>query len=236
MCCIIYCVCLSLYIYIHVVHTYIHIYIYTYTHIYISLSIYIERDIHIEDKFWGSVRRPSACTGKYTRQTSIHLHQSMFTVSNSKQVYCILNNWCVWINPSCGRPSCAPGKIHDMRLRMHGCFLFGGNPQRHTKSQTTIGKFRIRVLHRLTEGHKPTPAHYQDARYLLQFQQPTLQTDARHRLRGPRSNVRMVLLRISTIIGYYRIEQAIVGYNITIISTAYASNRCETSTTVQLHR
>ena len=26
----------------------------------------------------------------------------MFTVYNSKQVYCILNNWCIWINLSCG--------------------------------------------------------------------------------------------------------------------------------------
>ena len=37
-------------------------------------------------------------------------------------------------------------------------------------------------------------------------------------LRGPWSTVRMVLLRTSTIIGYYRIYSAIIGYNnITII-------------------
>ena len=35
------------------------------------------------------------------RQTFIHIHQSIFTVSNSSQVYCTINNWCIWINISC---------------------------------------------------------------------------------------------------------------------------------------
>ena len=45
-----------------------------------------------------------------TRQTFIHIHQSIFTVSNSKQVYCILNNRCMWINLSCGpkQPHASP--------------------------------------------------------------------------------------------------------------------------------
>ena len=37
-----------------------------------------------------------------TRQKSIHIHQYISTVSDSKQVYCILDNWCIWINLSCG--------------------------------------------------------------------------------------------------------------------------------------
>ena len=32
-----------------------------------------------------------------TRQKFIHIHQSIFTVSNSKLVCCILHNWCTWI-------------------------------------------------------------------------------------------------------------------------------------------
>ena len=37
-----------------------------------------------------------------TRQTIIHIHQSIFTASNSKQVYLIRNSWCIWIDLSCG--------------------------------------------------------------------------------------------------------------------------------------
>ena len=33
-----------------------------------------------------------------TRHAFIHIQQSMFTVSNSKQVYCILKNWYMGIN------------------------------------------------------------------------------------------------------------------------------------------
>ena len=43
----------------------------------------------------------------------------------------------------------------------HSLF-FGGNPTATHESQTTTGKFRIRVLHRLTEGPKANPAHYQE--------------------------------------------------------------------------
>ena len=36
------------------------------------------------------------------RQTFIHIHQSIITASNSDQVYCILDDWCVWISLCCG--------------------------------------------------------------------------------------------------------------------------------------
>ena len=32
----------------------------------------------------------------------IHIHQSILAVTNSKQGCCILSNWCIWINLSCG--------------------------------------------------------------------------------------------------------------------------------------
>ena len=32
-----------------------------------------------------------------TRHKFVHIHQSIITASNSNQVYCILNNWCIWI-------------------------------------------------------------------------------------------------------------------------------------------
>ena len=37
-----------------------------------------------------------------TRQKFIHIHQQMFTASNQKQVYGILNNCCICINIGCG--------------------------------------------------------------------------------------------------------------------------------------
>ena len=43
-------------------------------------------------------------------------------------------------------------------------FFFRGNAnRRHERFQSTTGKFRIRVLLRLTEGNEPTPAHRQEA-------------------------------------------------------------------------
>ena len=39
-----------------------------------------------------------ALLSDYTRQTLIHIHQSMITVSTSNQVYCILNRWCICID------------------------------------------------------------------------------------------------------------------------------------------
>ena len=35
----------------------------------------------------------------------LYIHQSIFPLSNSKQVYRILNNWRIWMNLSCGRHS-----------------------------------------------------------------------------------------------------------------------------------
>ena len=49
----------------------------------------------------GGPRTPSSSTSavaRRRRQTFIHVHQSIVTASNSNQVYCILNNWCMWIN------------------------------------------------------------------------------------------------------------------------------------------
>ena len=46
--------------------------------------------------------------------TEIHIHQSVCTVSDSKQVYCILNNWCICIDLSCGGPGRHAGR------RQHG--------------------------------------------------------------------------------------------------------------------
>ena len=45
---------------------------------------------------------PLAVVTGATRQKLIHIHQSIFAASNSKQVYCILNNWCICKNLSCG--------------------------------------------------------------------------------------------------------------------------------------
>ena len=33
-----------------------------------------------------------------TRQTFIDIRQSILAVSNSKQVYCSMTNWCIWIS------------------------------------------------------------------------------------------------------------------------------------------
>ena len=47
------------------------------------------------------------CSTHGTSHQLICIYQSMFTVSNSKQVYCILNDLRIWINPSCGHGSAA---------------------------------------------------------------------------------------------------------------------------------
>ena len=68
-------------------------------------------------------------------------------------------------------------------------------------------------------------AHHQPLQHHGQHEQPDLDREeggepdhpVLAHLRGPRSTVRTVLLRTSTIIGYYIIEQAIIGYNIAII-------------------
>ena len=45
--------------------------------------------------------------------------------------------------------------LNPIRIRRFRSFIFiGGNPTTTHESQTTTGKFRIRVLHRLTEGLK----------------------------------------------------------------------------------
>ena len=36
-------------------------------------------------------------TNQLSNQSSIHIHQSFTTVSNYKQVYCMLTNWCIYI-------------------------------------------------------------------------------------------------------------------------------------------
>ena len=90
------------------------IYIYIYTHIClsvylsVSLSLYIHIYIYIDLNSTASrslSRSPSFSFGgelASSRQTFIHIHQYIFTVSNSKQVYCILDNWCTCIKLSCG--------------------------------------------------------------------------------------------------------------------------------------
>ena len=61
------------------VYTYIYIYIYR-LHVYIYIYIYVYRE----------------------RERFIRIHQSTYTASDSKQVYRILNSWCIWMNLSCG--------------------------------------------------------------------------------------------------------------------------------------
>ena len=41
-----------------------------------------------------------------TRQTFIHIHQSIIIASISNQVYCIISNWCMWKNMNCGISPC----------------------------------------------------------------------------------------------------------------------------------
>ena len=48
-------------------------------------------------------RKPCQESGDLgARHTIVHIRQWLSTVSNPKQVYCMLNNWCIWIDLSCG--------------------------------------------------------------------------------------------------------------------------------------
>ena len=59
-----------------------------------------------------------------TRQKIVHIHQSIFAVSIKKQVYCILNNWCICINLSCGqRPQRRTPA--GLRFGVQGCGVWG---------------------------------------------------------------------------------------------------------------
>ena len=63
-----------------------YVYIYIYIYIYVAAPVVLgEHGIELEF---------------LTRQKCIHTRQSIFTVSNSKQVYCVLNSWCVRRNLS----------------------------------------------------------------------------------------------------------------------------------------
>ena len=91
-------ICIHIYIYMYTQmlwYVYIYIYIYIHTHMCIYICIHYARDR-------AELAVASLLHVLLTRQEFIHIHQSISTVSNSKQVYCILNNWCTWINLSCG--------------------------------------------------------------------------------------------------------------------------------------
>ena len=97
---------IHIYIYYTHIHMCIHIYIYIYIHMYVCVYIYIY--IHTGPtrsyaglKIWRSFGALAASSRSYYRiHKFIHIHQSIFTVSNSNQAYCILNNWCRWTNIS----------------------------------------------------------------------------------------------------------------------------------------
>ena len=65
-------------------------------HIYIYIYIYICNCSPIERY------RHTHYEADITRQKLIHVHQYISTVYKFKQVYRILNNWCICINLSCG--------------------------------------------------------------------------------------------------------------------------------------
>ena len=58
-----------------------------------------------------------------TRQTFIHIHQSTFAASNSKQVYRILSNWCLWATLSCGMGLPVLARLISTRFPPTGCRL-----------------------------------------------------------------------------------------------------------------
>ena len=56
-----------------------------------------------------------------TRQRFIHHRQYMLTVSNETNVYCILSNWCICINTSCGVPLLA---VHGVAEGGVACYQY----------------------------------------------------------------------------------------------------------------
>ena len=74
-------------------------------------------------------------SGLTTKHTCIHINQSILTVSNSKQVYCNVFNWCRCINISCGMaaseqdpkagcskdPKASCSSENDRRIQRHVC-------------------------------------------------------------------------------------------------------------------
>ena len=82
---------LSLCIYIY---TYMYIYMYI-IHTHVCIYIYREREIFHPELCSRRLINGPRVTSLSTRQTFIHIHQTIFTVSNSEHVYCILNNWCL---------------------------------------------------------------------------------------------------------------------------------------------
>ena len=70
----------------------------------------LHRGTHQSDHPFCQTRRGGFGARPCTRQKFAHIHQSIFTVSNTTKAYCILNNWCIWINISCGTHAFASGR------------------------------------------------------------------------------------------------------------------------------
>ena len=93
---------ISVYIYICV---YIYIYICMYVYIYIYIYIYTYISLLAPGVARKAVRgraQQVVAVDPYVRDRHLYIHQSAFTVSDPKQVQCILHDWCTYINLSCG--------------------------------------------------------------------------------------------------------------------------------------
>ena len=92
------------------IHTQVYIYIYTYiAHLNICAYIYIYIYMCIRIHIYIHV---CVCLN-----TCIHIHQPTCSVSDSKQVYCILDNWCICINMSCGMSGSTP-RPRDSKMKL----------------------------------------------------------------------------------------------------------------------